>query len=90
MSALLSTAALCLGIDPSALADEIGAGGSSALKDVAVTAVNEHLAPLRERRRTLAQDGDLVRKVLSSGNEHASVVAEETLTEVRTAMGTTY
>lgn len=90
VSALLSTAALCLEVDPTALADDIGAAGSRALKDVTVTAVNACLAPLRQRRRALARDGDLVRRVLSEGSERANAVAEDTLAEVRSAMGTSY
>lgn len=90
VSALLSTAALCLGVEPAALAGEIGDGGSSELKAVAATAVNEFLAPLRERRRELATDPELVRAVLRRGNETANQVAESTLTEVRAAMGTLY
>ncbi|MFK3678038.1 tryptophan--tRNA ligase [Microbacterium sp. NPDC090218] len=90
VSALLSTAALCLDVAPEELADRIGDGGGGELKAMAATAVNEFLAPLRERRRELAADGDLVRSVLRRGNEHAAAVAEATLTEVREAMGTVY
>lgn len=90
VSALLSTAGLCLGIEPAALADDIGDGGGSALKAVTATAVNDFLAPLRERRRQLAADEDLVRSVLRRGNANANVVAETTLTQVREAMGTGY
>ena len=90
VSALLSTAALCLGVEPGELADEIGDGGSSALKALTATAVNDFLAPLRERRHALAADEDLVRSVLRRGNTTANTVAEATLTQVREAMGTTY
>lgn len=90
VSALLSTAALCLDASPAELADRIGDGGGSELKALTATAVNEFLAPLRERRRALAADGDLVRSVLRRGNEQAAAVAEATLTEVREAMGTVY
>lgn len=90
VSALLTTAALCLECAPEELADRIGDGGSSALKTVAATAVNEFLAPLRERRRAFAADPDLVRSVLRRGNERARVIADATLDEVRQAMGTVY
>ncbi|WP_226531272.1 hypothetical protein [Microbacterium paraoxydans] len=53
-------------------------------------AVNDFLAPMRERRRSLAADGELVRSVLRHGNERAGAVAEATLSEVRDAMGTVY
>lgn len=90
VSALLSTASLCLGVEPAQLADEIGDGGSSALKAVTATAVNNFLAPLRERRRAFAADGDLVRMILRRGNDAANTMAEATLAQVREAMGTIY
>ncbi|MFJ3472986.1 tryptophan--tRNA ligase [Microbacterium maritypicum] len=90
ISALLTTAALCLDVSPEELADRIGDGGSSALKSLAATAVNEFLAPLRERRRAFAADPDLVRSVLRRGNERARGIADATLDEVREAMGTVY
>jgi tryptophanyl-tRNA synthetase len=90
VSALLTTAALCLAVEPGELAETIGDGGSSALKRVAAAAVNEFLAPLRERRRLLAADPDLARSILAKGNAAAVAVAEATLGEVRSAMGTVY
>ncbi len=90
VSALLSTAALCLGIGSAVLADDIGDAGSSELKSATATAVNDFLGPLRERRRQLAADEDLVRAVLRQGNEAANLVAEATLDQVREAMGTVY
>jgi len=90
VSALLSTAALCLGVDPHELADEIGDGGSSALKAVTATAVNDFLAPLRERRAHFAADADVARTILRRGNETANALADATLDEVREAMGTVY
>ncbi|WP_454171940.1 tryptophan--tRNA ligase [Microbacterium maritypicum] len=90
VSALLSTAALCLDVAPEELADDIGDGGSGELKKVTATAVNDFLAPLRERRRGFAADGEIVRRVLRQGNEHARAIADATLDEVREAMGTVY
>lgn len=90
VSALLSTAALCLGAVPEELAAAVGDGGSGELKALTATAVNDFLAPLRARRRELAVDGDLVRSVLQRGNEHARAIADVTLDEVRAAMGTVY
>ena len=90
VSALLSTAALCLGVEPADLADEIGDGGSSTLKAVTATAVNDFLAPLRERRRAMSSDEDLVGSILRRGNEAALTVAEATLDQVREAMGMLY
>ncbi|AZS41814.1 Tryptophan--tRNA ligase [Microbacterium oxydans] len=90
VSALLSTAALCLGAVPEELAAAVGDGGSGELKALTATVVNDFLAPLRARRRELAVDGDLVRSVLQRGNEHARAIADVTLDEVRAAMGTVY
>lgn len=90
VSALLSTAALCLEVAPEELADDIGDGGSGELKAVTATAVNDFLAPLRERRRSFAADEELVRSILRRGNEHAREIADATLDEVREAMGTVY
>jgi tryptophanyl-tRNA synthetase len=90
VSALLSTASLCLGVEPGELADEIGDGGSSALKLVTATAVNDFLAPVRERRQAFAADEDLVRTILRRGNETANTVAEATLAQAREVMGTIY
>ena len=52
--------------------------------------MNDFLAPLRERRRGFAADGEIVRSVLRRGNERARVIADATLYEVRQAMGTVY
>ena len=49
--------------------------------------LNQHLAPFRERRTKLAEDKGFVRAVLSDGAERARVIAEETMREVREAVG---
>ncbi|SMQ67492.1 tryptophan--tRNA ligase [Agreia sp. VKM Ac-1783] len=90
VSALLSTAALCMDIDPVEFAEEIGDRGGSALKSATATAVNDFLAPLRQRRRAFAEDPDLASRILRDGNEAANTAAEATLAEVRAAMGTIY
>jgi tryptophanyl-tRNA synthetase len=87
---LLLTAALCRGTSPEAVAEEIGDGGAAVLKRVATEAVNEHLRPLRQRRRELAGADDQLRDVLKLGNEHANAVADRTLRAVQEAMGLTY
>ena len=90
VSALLSTASLCLGARPEDLAEEIGDAGSGWLKKVTTEAVNDYLNDHRTRRRELARDKDLTRAVLARGNKQANHIAEETLDQVKTAMGTTY
>lgn len=90
VSALLTTAALCSGRDEHDLADQIGDAGAGALKKLTTTLVNEFLAPHRQRRNALAQDPHHVTDVLRIGNQRANEIAQQTLDEVRTAMGTIY
>ncbi|WP_067509577.1 tryptophan--tRNA ligase [Actinoplanes sp. TFC3] len=90
VSGLVQLAALCLDRDPYEVAAEIGNAGAAALKRTVTEAVNEFLAPMRARRAAYAKDLDLVRKVLRRGNERANALADETLHEVRAAMGTVY
>lgn len=90
VSALLSTAALCLGETPEAIAEKLGDSGSGALKQLTTEAVNDFLAGHRARRSELAKDSGYVSDILKRGNERANVVANQTLDEVRIAMGTTY
>ncbi|HET7415788.1 MAG TPA: tryptophan--tRNA ligase [Arthrobacter sp.] len=90
VSALLSTASLCLGIQPEDLADQIGDAGSGRLKQVATDAINDFLREHRIRRRDLAEDSGLAHRVLARGNHRANKIAGQTLDEVRTAMGTLY
>ena len=49
--------------------------------------INEHFAPMRERRRELAADMDYVNDVLKAGAEKASALARETLSKARQAVG---
>jgi tryptophanyl-tRNA synthetase len=90
VSSLLLLAALCQGRTPQEVADDIGSAGAAALKKTVTEAVNEYLAPIRERRAGYAQDRGYVRQVLREGNERARAVADRTLAEVRTAMNSDY
>ncbi|MBP3894407.1 MAG: tryptophan--tRNA ligase [Atopobiaceae bacterium] len=90
VSALLTTAGICLDRDPVELAEEIGNGGAGQLKKVVTEAVNGYFAPIRERRHQYEQDLDYVKDVLREGNIRANEVAEKTLQEVREAMGMVY
>ena len=87
---MLTTAGLVTGRDPKEIAEEIGASGAGALKQYVTASVNEFLAPHRERRAELAKDMDYVRDVLADGNKRANAIAEETLGQVREAMGMKY
>lgn len=46
--------------------------------------------PHRERRAELAKDMDSIRDILHDGNKRANAIAEETLDQVREAMGMKY
>ena len=90
VSGLLSTAAICTGRDPREIADEIGMGGSGALKKYTTEAVNNRFAEIRERRHAYENDLDYVKDVLHEGNRRANEIAIATLAEVREAMGMVY
>ena len=90
VSALLTTAGICTGRDPKEIADEIGMGGAGQLKRYVTEAVNGYFAPIRERRHELEQDMDYIKDVLHDGNARANAIANQTLDEVRAAMGMVY
>ena len=90
VSNLLLITALCRGENPADVAEQIGSGGSSALKRAATEAVNEHLAPIRARRTELAGDRAHLSAILRRGAERATAEAEATLAQVRRAMGMAY
>lgn len=90
VSALLTTAALTSGRSPEEIAAEIGDAGAGALKATVIESVNSFLAPHRERRAELAKDMDSIRDILHDGNKRANAIAEQTLDEVRSAMGMKY
>ena len=90
VSSLVLLAALCLDQDPLEVAAGIGDGGAAALKRTVTEAVNGYLAPMRARRAELSSDRGELRRILRAGNERARAVAEETLDQVRAAMGTVF
>jgi tryptophanyl-tRNA synthetase len=90
VSGLVQLAALCLNRDPHDVAAMIGTAGAAALKRTVTEAVNEFLAPMRERRAEYAKDPGYVRTALRTGNARANAIADQTLQEVRAAMGTVY
>lgn len=90
VSALLTTASLCSGVTPQAIAEEIGSAGAGALKEYTTKSVNGYLEPMRERRAQFAKDMDAVRDILRDGNHKANHIANETLDQVREAMGMKY
>lgn len=57
------------------------------LKRELAAAIDQELAPIRERRRELEQQPDYITRVIREGAERASVVARETVKEVKEKMG---
>ena len=90
VSALLTTAALTTGRTEQDIATEIGNDGAGALKRYVTESVNAYLAPIRERRRELEGQPEMVREILHEGNRRANEIANATLDEVREAMGMVY
>ena len=90
VSGLLSTAAICTGRSEVEIAEEIGMGGSGALKSYVTEAVNGYFEPIRERRHQYENDLDYVKEVLHEGNRKANEIANQTLAEVQDAMGMKY
>lgn len=87
---LLLLLSLCTSKSPEALASEIGDSGASRLKSLLTEALNEYLRPLRQRRRALEKDPEFIHGVLRKGITRAREVAQQTLAEVRQAMGMVY
>jgi tryptophanyl-tRNA synthetase len=46
----------------------------------------EALAPVREKRRTLESNPDMVKQIIEQGNSHAKKIAMETMVQVREAL----
>lgn len=59
-------------------------------KKPVIDAVNEELAPIRERAREYENNPELVRSILADGNDAARDEARETLERVREVMGLSY
>lgn len=90
VSNLVQLAALAEQKDPHEVAEEIGDGGSGALKARVTESINEMLAPIRARRAEIEADPSIVTEVLRSGIEKANEQANETLSEVREALSMSY
>lgn len=88
VSGLLATAAVVLERTPEEIAEEVGGAGAGALKRLTTEAVNEFLADHRARRAGLSVADAAA--VLREGNARAQSIANDTLDEVRAAMGMTY
>jgi tryptophanyl-tRNA synthetase len=72
---------------PAAIEEEFDGQGYGDLKQAVGEAVVDFLAPVRERYAELRPDEGALEAVLQEGAERARVLAEETMVEVRRAMG---
>ena len=59
-------------------------------KQPVIDAINRELAPIRERAQRYLDDPQLVRNIVADGCERARKIAEETMRDVRGAMGLDY
>jgi tryptophanyl-tRNA synthetase len=59
-------------------------------KQPVIEAIQAELAPMRERAQVYLDDPTLVRNIVADGCEKARKLAEETMRDVREAMGLTY
>ena len=64
--------------------------GCVEVKQLLAQRINDFLEPIRERRRELAEDPDTVWDILGDGADRARLVAAETLSAARYAMGLRY
>ncbi len=86
VSNLLHLISLVTKEDPFAIAEHVGDGGSSKLKQLLTESLNDCLKPIRQRRQELLDDEQYIRDVLSSGIQKARAEAAITLLKVRQAM----
>jgi len=59
-------------------------------KQPVIQAIQAELAPMRERARAYVEDPTLVKNIIADGTEKARRLAQETMREVREAIGLTY
>jgi len=55
-----------------------------------IDSINAELKPIRERAVQYEEDPTLVRNIIQDGCEKATDLADETMRDVRAAMGLTY
>lgn len=67
-----------------------GGLGDVAIKNYLFDVINEELTPIRNRRAEYAKDPEAVYEMLQRGSEKANIVANETLQQVKSAMGINY
>lgn len=67
-----------------------GGLGDTTVKEILAKDINEFLEPIRGRRSYFKAHPDLVKQALIEGTRRAKVIAEQTMLEVREAMGITH
>ncbi|HIW70966.1 MAG TPA: tryptophan--tRNA ligase, partial [Candidatus Limosilactobacillus merdipullorum] len=67
-----------------------GGLGDVKIKKYLFEVLNNELAPIRQRREEYAKDMPAVYRMLKEGSDKANVVANQTLKEVKAAMGLNY
>ncbi len=68
---------------------ESNRGNYKALKEALIADIDTFVAPMRERRRTYAENPDEVRRILQEGSEKARSMAEAKMKIVREKIGVT-
>lgn len=64
-----------------------GTVGDVEVKTTLTIAINEFLDPIRERRKYFAAEKGLVEEIIYDGTEKMNTISQDTLKEVRSAMG---
>lgn len=64
-----------------------GKVGDVEVKEKLVQAINEFLEPIRERRKIYEADKGFIEEVIYDGTEKMNAIAQETIKEMRSAMG---
>lgn len=67
-----------------------GKVGDVEVKQKLATALNTLMDPIREKRASYESRPELVKEALAAGTDHAQLVARETMSEVREALGLNY
>ena len=67
-----------------------GKVGDVEVKQALAEAINAHLEPMRERRKEILAQPGRIREILHDGSAKARTVAQETMRDVRHAIGLTY
>ncbi len=83
---LLNLISFASGEAPERVAERIGDGGGTKLKQLLTETLNEYLRPLRQRRKELEGDMRYIQEVLEKGVRQARKVGGQTLLEVRQVM----